>query len=79
MVRENLSFRKNFGRDSLCEMWMAIFEEGCKAIKVGQRRSRPFNLHRLSQGLNAGVPHVSSHRTTCSCGTVGSPDLTAVH
>jgi hypothetical protein len=31
------------------------------------------------QGLNAGVPHVRSHRKTVACGIVASPFLIAAH
>src|SRR6516162_2936475 len=53
---------------------IAVPQEVRKAIEVGERRGRPFDLH-LSHGLNAGVPHVSSHFTTSSCGTVAWPGL----
>ena len=55
------------------ELRMSVLKELGKTIEVGKRRRRPFDFHRLCQGLNAGVPQLSSQRTTSSCGTVGSP------
>ena len=40
---------------------------------------RPFELHRSCHDLNAGDPHVRSHRTTASFEIVGSPSSIAAH
>ena len=45
---------------------MPVVKESGKAIEIGQRESRPLELHRPCQGLKFGVPQVSSQRTTSS-------------
>jgi hypothetical protein len=37
-----------------------------KAVEVGKRIIRPFDIHCSRHGLNSGVPQVSSQRTTSS-------------
>jgi hypothetical protein len=48
-----------------------------KTIEVGDRIGRPVDPHFSDQGLNSGVPHVRSQRSTLSCATVCPPFSTA--
>jgi hypothetical protein len=73
MVGQKSGLGDDFTRYDRRERWVARLKELGKAIEVGERCGRPFDFRRLCQGLNAGVPQVSSQRTTSSCGTVGSP------
>jgi hypothetical protein len=61
---QHLSFRENFSGNDVSERRLTIVQKGGKAIEVGESSRRPFNPHRSRQGLNAGVPQVSSQRTT---------------
>src|SRR5258708_963083 len=67
-----------FGHDR-CQMGMLVPKESLKSIKIGERVHGPFELHRSCHDLNAGDPHVRSHRTTASFETVASPALIAAH
>ena len=67
-----------FGHDRR-QMGVLTLKESLKSIKIGERVHRPFELHRSCHDLNAGDPHVRSHRTTLSCEVVGSPASIAAH
>lgn len=58
MLFDDSGLRQNFRSDDAGQMRMAIVKKFCKTIKIGKRGSRPFELHLLCQGLNAGVPQV---------------------
>src|SRR5579859_1323415 len=79
MFGENLRFALDFCADDRCEARMAVVKKNGEAVEIGQRGCRPLQLHWFFQGLNRGVPQVSSQRTTSSCATVGSPALIAAH
>src|SRR5712671_5493512 len=56
-----------------CQTRMLVAEESLKSIEIGKRVHRPFELHRSCHDLNAGDPHVRSHRTTAPFEMIGSP------
>src|SRR5882724_5685279 len=56
----------NFSGDNRGKRRVLPVKKSCKSIEGGESLVRPFELHRLRQFRNAGVPHVWSHRTTSS-------------
>src|SRR5260370_16678955 len=56
-----------------CQIGMLVPKESLKSIEIGEGVHRPFELHRSCHDLNAGDPHVRSHRTTASFEMVNSP------
>ena len=54
---------------------MPFLKKFSKTIEVAECAGRPTQASSLCQGLNAGVPQVSSQRTTSEFATVGCPSL----
>jgi len=76
---QNSRLGDNFACNDRGKPRMTIAQEVGKAIEVGERERRPLNFHCSRQGLKAGVPQVSSQRTTFSWGTVGAPPSISNH
>ena len=66
MIFQEARLFLDFRGDDLRKARMPVVKESGKAIEIGQRDSRPLELHRPCQGLKPGVPQVSSQRTTSS-------------
>jgi hypothetical protein len=66
MILQEARLFPDFHGNDLGKARMPVVKERGKAIEIGQRNSRPLELHRACQGLKPGVPQVSSQRTTSS-------------
>ena len=61
---EKLRLLDNCLSDDAGKLRMVLMQKRGKAFEIGERVLRPFDLYRSRHGLYAGVPQVSSQRTT---------------
>jgi len=66
MGHQDLCFGNDLACDDPGERWMFAIKKFNESIEVGKSFIRPFKPHRSRQFRNAGVPQVSSQRTTSS-------------
>jgi hypothetical protein len=72
-LRERLCLLDYCASNRSRELRMVLMQKIGEATEIGERVLRPLNLYRSRHGLYAGVPQLSSQRTTSACGTVGCP------
>lgn len=70
-LREHLRFVDDLRRNDRSEIGIILAEKIGEALKVIESVGRPFDVYWSRHGLNAGVPQLSSQRTTFSLETVG--------
>ena len=58
MLRQDLNLGDDLAGDNCGERRVFSIKKFSKAIEVGEGSVRPFQLHRLRQLWNAGVPQV---------------------